>query len=348
MAGLELRLSEGRARLGRTSVEVALADEPGALRIGGADGMVLRPLSFGERDRLVRYAAAAPQPLAELATLVTAASRESETEVLEAAIVDCLALHLAGAKSGGFGFAAEASLLARALGWSPRQIAEAEASEIDALAVQWRGAEAADEAAGGRDDGWTRVVLTTTPDAAAPASDSPSELRAALAQDLLDRGREGLDLSLLGPPPGPPVQLPLPAVEAWRESTADTVQPRTAEAIFPGSTGLPRLSREDSRPTAPDGLPDIPTTPESGRAASGQRLQRRSLTVPRSVERIRSDAAADGRRCRPGPGLVHRRPGGGLLRGTRRAAIAASGPVLRRGTFRPKLCRGHPVSRPRL
>lgn len=218
MAVVALHLSQSKARVGRSSVPVALVGRDLAIDVADHGAVQIRAIEFGIRSRIVRAAAATASPIEELGVGVAVAAGAPHEIAVGDVLVQALSLHLAGALGGGFGFAAEVGLLARVLGWSPEQIASAEAAEVDALAAQWRRAVEAD----GTDDGWTRIVLGTDPteeDLDAVAA------RNRLAQDLLRRGDELIDLAVIG---GAAV---LPQTARARPATA-------GQATAPGGIGL--------------------------------------------------------------------------------------------------------------
>jgi len=201
MGPVSLRLATGEAVLGSVIVPVALVGERGALRVGGAAGAVVRPLRFGERWHAVRHALTAPDPLFQLAGAVGAlasAQGVAADEVPEVddgggavdmvVVVEVLALHLAGAGSGGPGFATVTAVLTRTLGWGPQALAASDASDADHLARLVTDAAATD-------DEWQRVVFDAA--GAEDLSGSLAALRDELAADLLRRGQEPPDLSLV-------------------------------------------------------------------------------------------------------------------------------------------------------
>ena len=185
MSSVSLRLATGEALLGTVTVPVALVGDRGELRVGGPAGPVVRPIRFGERGRAVRHALAAAEPLTELAgTVGVLASGSLAGADL---VVEVLALHLAGAGSGGPGFATVTALLSRSLGWGPEALAASDAAEADDLARLLSDAAAGDE--------WQRVVFD--PVDASESGDDLVALRDALAADLLRRGQEPPDLTLV-------------------------------------------------------------------------------------------------------------------------------------------------------
>ncbi|HVF14079.1 MAG TPA: hypothetical protein VM942_05725 [Acidimicrobiales bacterium] len=193
MGSVSLRLATGEAVLGTVTVAVALVGERGELRVGGESGPVVRPLRFGERWHAVRHALTAPDPVFELTGAVrTLASGRAAATAFDdggddAGAVDVLALHLAGAGSGAPGFATVAAVLARTLGWGPDTLAASDATEADYLAGL-----VADAAP---DDGWQRLVFD--PAGGDDPARSLARLRSDLAADLLRRGQEPPDLSLV-------------------------------------------------------------------------------------------------------------------------------------------------------
>lgn len=200
VAAVMIDIGAGHACVGDQVIEVALAAAApaGSLAVGS---VVLRPLSFGERLRLVREVAGRPMSTdtaRALAASVLSASlvRGGAADVESAAVTESLALHLAGARLDvtSPGFADSAGLLAQAYGWSPADVTDAAADLMDHLARSL-----ADPA--GDDGGWTSVVLAGDAEAAgagaAPVDGADVEgIRDRLAMDLL--GRDAVPYSAAG------------------------------------------------------------------------------------------------------------------------------------------------------
>ena len=218
---IEVDAAAGALIAGR---RVAIAPVPGgALRVGGPDGPVLRPISFGERRRATRPAGdSGPVDRQTVVRAVTAAAlvpepagRVHSADGLSAE-ARALALWLAGAGDVAPGFDTAASSVATRIGWAADQIDGADAASIDrlamnlaldldlALAMALDHAEPAALSIPSDDDGWHRIVFgepkpesEPVPEAApgpAPAEDGTSgstgdleELVGALADDLRRR-----------------------------------------------------------------------------------------------------------------------------------------------------------------
>ena len=156
--------------LGERECPVAVAGAHGEVRLGGDDGPVLRPLTFGERWRAVSRARASAAPSIALARLVheTATVRAGTFDLLGQQVV---ALALAHDQAATLSYADTAILLSRAGGAGLAAIDDVEAAEVDRLAL--RLGDAADE--------WTRIAF------GAPRAGSLEQIRESLAQLLLRR-----------------------------------------------------------------------------------------------------------------------------------------------------------------
>ena len=148
----------------------------GEMQIGGAFGPILRPLSYGERTRIVLRAAGSRRAIDNVSSAVLRAALVQAGEC-ERLIAEILALALAGAELDAPTFAETALTVARAAGWGIRQINEAEADEIDRLAITLGGTATPRE-----DDGWHRIVFAD--DAAATSLEG---VRCDLAERLIAR-----------------------------------------------------------------------------------------------------------------------------------------------------------------
>lgn len=164
------------------SLPVAYAGPNGEIQVGGSKGPILRPLTFGERTRVVGHAMVATHPQNAVAANVLHAATVRPGEGDRMAL-EMVSLSLAGAGQPKTPSFVEASLLvARVTGWSPDQIAGAEAAEVDRLARHIAPQD------GG--DGWNRILFATEPAVELAAK------RREMADDLLRR-------AVAAPNPGP-------------------------------------------------------------------------------------------------------------------------------------------------
>lgn len=149
-----LDLAAGQARVADAVVPVS-AEPDGGLRYGS---IALRPLSFGERWRVV---AEDPRELGR-AVLAGAAA---PTRPIADVVAEVLALHLAGARPDRPvpGFSAQVAALVAA-GWTPGDVLAAPADLVDLLTSELAAAQRGGSSAGAGDDpGWTRIVLGPAP-----------------------------------------------------------------------------------------------------------------------------------------------------------------------------------------
>jgi hypothetical protein len=207
--GVVLDLGAGRAVVGDLTIEVAPIGSGGAIRVGQ---VMLRPLGFGERSRVVAdSAAAAPGGLAAVAAAVLTAARAGLGEAgvpargprVQRVVVEAVAMHLAGARTDhrALGFAESAALAARSFGWTAEQVLGADADAVDRLV---------DAVAPVLDDapGWNRILITGTADSAPAGTEAPDRpvdataVRDALARDLLARATRAF-----APDPAEPADL---------------------------------------------------------------------------------------------------------------------------------------------
>ena len=165
----------GEARLGRTMIPVAVAGVRGELRVGGAEGPTLRPLTFGERDRAAAHAAMSSDAREELSAAIVAAAtvRPGTGDPIVHVIV---ALVLAGAGIDDAPAFSECALrIAQATGWDYRQLADGEAASIDRLALSLHRSES--------EARWNRLVLAEDP------AEELDSIRAELIDNLLRRAQ---------------------------------------------------------------------------------------------------------------------------------------------------------------
>jgi hypothetical protein len=171
-------LAQGEALIaGTIAIPVTEAGAHGELQTGG--GTILRPLTFGERSRSVGRSAISVPALCQ-GILQTAQVRAGGDPPQ---ILEVLALALAGADQEPVPPFAESVLrVARATGWSFAQIYDAEAAEIDRLAVYLGG-----PAEFPPDAGWNRIVFRSSPTPGDFGGDVLDYVRHTLANQLLRR-----------------------------------------------------------------------------------------------------------------------------------------------------------------
>ncbi len=153
---------------------VAVRGQPG----GGLtlDGRVIRPLTFGDRCRLIDDASANRRSIGAT-VLARACDRESAAEPSTGdQIAQILAMHLAGARPErrALVFEAQLSWLVSA-GWKPNDVFDTDADLVDLLTADALGTQAEDD--------WTTILLV--PDHAAACS--LTEVLLTLEQSLLER-----------------------------------------------------------------------------------------------------------------------------------------------------------------
>ena len=170
-AVVELDLGAGLARLGAVTVDVA-ARPGGALAF---DGLLIRPLAFGERWRVL---AGAPAEGIGPAILAAASGRTGGGQLAQV-----LALYLSGARPGRAipAFAEQVQRLV-AGGWTPTDVMAADADLVDLLTEP-----PADAATGG--GRWTSIVLLPEVDVLddEAAAGSVAEVVELLQRDLAAR-----------------------------------------------------------------------------------------------------------------------------------------------------------------
>lgn len=212
MSGVAILFGQGQARVAGQSYDIAPGAGDGAVRLL-PDGPELRPLRFGERARLARSALRAEHPAEELAQAVLGLAQKGQGSHPAGAAI---ALHLAGAGASDVGFAAAQSLLARQLGWTQSDVAEAPASDVDALADQWQKSMTTVQ------DGWTKFVFGGP---AVEEGETPQAVALSLAEDLLNRASAGLDPALMPPVAEQPIATPQPDATSVAPPNADPQHP---------------------------------------------------------------------------------------------------------------------------
>ncbi|WP_456788815.1 hypothetical protein [Cellulomonas sp. P5_C5] len=251
-------------------------------------GVTLRRLGLGERDRLV---ALAEDDARAIARLVGGAASDVALPADEraAAAVEAVALDLAGASHEG-PLARTRVLAARVLGPGADGLAAADADDLAAELAR----------AVEQDDGWTRLPLSGLPD---DESAEPAQVRDRLAQTLLDRAREPLDVTLLRA-----LLLDAAALEPGAESGVDTWADALVDAQVDDAPG----GRPEPAHASLHGWARAPEEPEAGRptdpvlgptpAAGGTvATPRGSDTVLHTAGRPRIAAGATGLAGAPGP-----------------------------------------------
>ena len=173
VARLVLDIARGEARLGSRVVTIAAAGSRGEIQVGGPDGPILRPLTFGERTRAVVRARTTSTPRAGVAGAILQAAT-AQSGVGERPVLELLALALAGAEQDAPPFTATVALLARSLGWDYARLTAAEAADVDRLAIYLAGSPPASSS-------WNQLLLAHSPD------DELSGWRDALCDTLLRR-----------------------------------------------------------------------------------------------------------------------------------------------------------------
>jgi hypothetical protein len=177
-------LAQGEVRIaGTIVVPVGGTGTPGEIETDG--GTILRPLTFGERTRIVgRSGVDVPAVCQSVLRTSRVRAGADSPRVLE-----ILALALAGGDQAAAPPFAEAMLqVAGASGWSLSQINDAEAAEIDGLAVFLTG-----PIEPPLDDGWNRIVFQTGPAETNSGGDVLEQVRYALANQLLQRAGANRD-----------------------------------------------------------------------------------------------------------------------------------------------------------
>lgn len=269
MRGVRLLLGEGRAEVAGQSHAIAPGPD-GAVQL--ADGPTLRPLRFGERARLTRSALGAAVPEEDLSKAVLASSGGGDHPAAAA-----IALHLAGAGGSDLGFATAQSLLARQLGWTQSDIAEAPASDVDALADQWHRALQTERS------GWTKMVFASAQDE--PGED-PDAVALSLARDLLSRAEAALDPDQMAAA----ALIPMPGTGEQQMRVAGTALPTaTGEnaVVIRSATSEPApVSRQAETQQDPA---HTPPQAEDGRRGHGT-----ATSVPMPSSAAQDDAAASG------------------------------------------------------
>ncbi|HSD76934.1 MAG TPA: hypothetical protein VLA98_06000, partial [Solirubrobacteraceae bacterium] len=152
----------GEVRAGGASATCAPRGRGGDVLLGGPDGPLVGPVTFGERSAAAAAALAAADPRPALcAALRARATRRAGTRsgAVAEALLDCVVLALAGSDDDRAPAFADAALdVLRATGGELGSLLDAPAREVDRLWIAIAGERAGDLSAVAGDDGWTRVV----------------------------------------------------------------------------------------------------------------------------------------------------------------------------------------------
>ncbi len=222
----------------------------GEIQLGAEDGMILRPLTYGERSRIVGRLAGAPNTVDAVGAAVLRAATLRPGSG-DRAVAEILALVLAGANADAPPFATTLLTVAGAAGWSLRDIDEADAETIDQLAMQL-GAVVEDP-----DDGWSRIVLVD--DAQATSLD---EVRRELAERLI--ARAGVVANITATPEtstaaqAEPLPTTLPTSAAPSALRFDALEQHTMSQ--PGWAATPSLDSASRAPELGGGQPPAPNS----------------------------------------------------------------------------------------
>lgn len=227
--------ASGQALIGDTLVPVREAGSHGELQVGGSHGPILRPLTFGERSRVVTRAVGSPAALDILCAgmLQVALVQPGEADRF---VQEILALQLAGADQDAPPFAETVLQVARTAGWELQQVYDAEAAEVDRLAIYLGGQPP--------DSGWTQIVF-------ASSVATLTSVRQELAEQLLRRAKSFAET--------PEEQQAFPMVTAPATPTLDASFPaRTARSLVNSVLPTERsLSNPEPRTTT-DTVPEAP------------------------------------------------------------------------------------------
>jgi hypothetical protein len=326
-----LDLAAGVAQVGPVRLQVASAPPPGAVSV---EGCALRPVTLGERTRVVALALAAPDPCQALADLVLdlAAIGPLPKDRVPAAAV---ALALAGAGTGVrlpdfWTVTAEA---VRITGWAADAIEELPARDVDAIVA----AEVVAHAGGAADTATQRILFV------ADEREAMAVVLADLADELLGRGAliagAPLAASACDPvaaaidPPRPPAAVPLLADSVLANGGGSV----TAHPGRPAAQAAGRYGRPGARGGGPQDTPrEMSHEGNEGPSFSPGRRAAPDETIPGPRARpAASDMAARSRQrvtatvvdpCRGPAGLLAELPRGG-------AAGPRPGPAARRAAL---------------
>jgi hypothetical protein len=198
----------------------------GELRVGGPDGPLLRPLSFGLRSRLVLESTVAPRPVdavcAALRQTMIAPAGNASGGDLPPEMIDLLALHLAGAdEPGAPPFAEAARLVAQTTGWGPAELSQADALLVDQLAAQFGESQPS--------SGWRRFLL------GGGSSVDFAAMRNELAENLLRRAQVESPRRPVTPG-ATPTERPAPASPTQTHRSPYVLARDAGHSVFPGAS----------------------------------------------------------------------------------------------------------------
>jgi hypothetical protein len=200
---------------------------------------------------------------------------------------EILALTLAGADQEAPGFAETILLVAQAARWELSQLYEAEAAEVDRLAIALVGSPP--------DSGWTRVVF-------ARREETPEAIRRELAEQLLHRGDPVAGAAVLER--APTAMLISSAVQA--PSRVDVDQARLGEEHMPQPFGVGQATPAQRNLPSPPKSAELspvgdPMTDADAAAPPYVRLRVPKLTFEKSAARrsARDISAHDGQTEKP-------------------------------------------------
>ncbi len=288
----------GFAQIGAVRVALERAGTAGELRVGGAGGPVLRPLSFGERTRIVAGLAGSPQAVDRLGAAIAAAALV-EPGPADALLLEILALAMAGADGPDTPhFSAAALTVARTLGSDLRQLYALEAAEVDRLARYLAGP----LAPAATDDGWQQVIFLAasptsleaiqrqlvlqllargTPEAHAsdlPASMGPTfaptqESPAFPSAGPIAHQAVGTPATGLAFTPTQPASAAAPPTQAWPNSQAGATGSESSKP--PSPAPLAEVANDRPTPTGPRAteVPGIPGHDQADTAGPAPRLR---------------------------------------------------------------------------
>jgi len=326
-----IEVARGELVIGDLVVPMSVEGAADVWRVGGPGGPLLRSLGYGERTRLCALAATSVEPRASLAAAVVRAATVAAGEVDEL-IAQTAALLLCGAGDDGSSFSDTVLRVGRAAGWDLGQLMDAQAADVDRLAVALG---ATTQVA---DSGWNRLVFE-----AAGGDASVLAVRDRLADRLLARVDEtALDLEeqtalLDGPPPSGERTVASAVASASLVGEHRTAAPLTASAAD-GSSHIAAPAAAGLRPAL------VISNRWSNRAASAPRA-RAADADPGGGSTLQADAPGSVALANAGPAAAAPAAPAGPI-GSARGARGASGEVAGRArTSQPEAAPSTPQMR---